>query len=259
MSIPLCPYCNKIMKERSGKRGKFYGCTGYPACKGTRDIVVYPETIKLVSGSPEQERIWDWLQNGTENGLIEAKAGSGKTFTIVNAVARLRGVKVGIFSFNNHIIKEMNEQLQREGISWARGSTYNSFGARAIRNSHLQSAELFKDKLNTVVTEAFPDPTEEGYVIRNATERLVRLCKCYMEDGEDQDVLSELVEKFNIEINGDCNDYEEIEKRTEYIFSLVPQVLQLCLKRQSTYDFDDQVWWVVKMGLPVEKFDLVFL
>lgn len=260
--IPNCPLCDKKMKLRSGKRGQFYGCVGFPNCRGTRDFIQYPDPkdIKLVKGSPEQEAIWDWLQNGTGNGLIEARAGSGKTFTIVNAVARLRGVKVGIFSFNNHIIKEMNEKLQKEGISWARGHTYNAFGFRSIRNSpQLQNAEIFEDKLPTIINEILPEDTEQSVTIRNAVAKLVRLCKCYMEDGKDQEFLSELVERFNVEINGDCHDFEEMEQRTLQIFDMVPKALELCLSRKSTLDFDDQVWWTVSMKLPVEKFDIVFI
>ena len=32
-----CPTCNSPMQERKGKFGKFYGCTQYPRCRGTRD------------------------------------------------------------------------------------------------------------------------------------------------------------------------------------------------------------------------------
>jgi DNA topoisomerase-1 len=31
-----CPKCGKEMVERNGKNGPFYGCTGYPECKGTK-------------------------------------------------------------------------------------------------------------------------------------------------------------------------------------------------------------------------------
>jgi superfamily I DNA/RNA helicase len=248
------------MKERTGKRGKFYGCPGFPNCRGTRDIVVYPTNIKLAPGSPEQEAIWDWLQNGTENGVIEARAGSGKTYTIVNAVARLRGVKIGIFSFNNHIIKEMNERLQNEGITWARGHTYNAFGWRCIRNTtHLAQAELFEDKLPTLLMELVPDDNEEGTIIRSASAKLVRLCKCYMEDGNDTEVLSELVERFNIDMNNDSAEMEEVDARVDRVYRVVPKALELCLKRRTTLDFDDQVWWTVSMKLPVERFDLVMV
>lgn len=42
-ATPPCPVCSKTMVRRSAKRGanagsQFWGCSGYPACKGTRPI-----------------------------------------------------------------------------------------------------------------------------------------------------------------------------------------------------------------------------
>lgn len=36
--VMKCPKCGKNMVERSGPRGKFFGCTGWPKCNGTRQI-----------------------------------------------------------------------------------------------------------------------------------------------------------------------------------------------------------------------------
>ena len=36
--ISTCPKCGSILKERTGKYGKFLGCSNYPNCKYTRDI-----------------------------------------------------------------------------------------------------------------------------------------------------------------------------------------------------------------------------
>ena len=33
---PVCPVCGKPMKKRTSARGAFWGCTGFPECKGTR-------------------------------------------------------------------------------------------------------------------------------------------------------------------------------------------------------------------------------
>ena len=33
---PVCPVCEKPMKQRKSARGMFWGCTGYPECKGIR-------------------------------------------------------------------------------------------------------------------------------------------------------------------------------------------------------------------------------
>ena len=36
-TTPKCPKCGIYMLERSGKFGKFYGCSKYPDCRGTMD------------------------------------------------------------------------------------------------------------------------------------------------------------------------------------------------------------------------------
>jgi hypothetical protein len=36
-SLMKCPLCNGPMKARSGYKGPFFGCLGYPNCKGTRN------------------------------------------------------------------------------------------------------------------------------------------------------------------------------------------------------------------------------
>lgn len=43
VSAPSCPLCSKIMVKRSAKRGanagsEFWGCMGYPVCRGTRQV-----------------------------------------------------------------------------------------------------------------------------------------------------------------------------------------------------------------------------
>lgn len=35
---PHCPTCGASMRRRSGRRGPFWGCSRYPACRGTRNI-----------------------------------------------------------------------------------------------------------------------------------------------------------------------------------------------------------------------------
>lgn len=38
MAEELCPLCGKKLVLRNGSRGKFYGCSGFPACRFTKDF-----------------------------------------------------------------------------------------------------------------------------------------------------------------------------------------------------------------------------
>ena len=37
-AAPVCPQCSSPMVKRTGPRGKFWGCSTYPKCKGTRNL-----------------------------------------------------------------------------------------------------------------------------------------------------------------------------------------------------------------------------
>ena len=37
-AAPACPKCDKPMRKRTSAKGAFWGCTGYPECKGTRAV-----------------------------------------------------------------------------------------------------------------------------------------------------------------------------------------------------------------------------
>ena len=37
-AAPACPNCDKPMRKRRSAKGEFWGCTGYPQCKGTRAV-----------------------------------------------------------------------------------------------------------------------------------------------------------------------------------------------------------------------------
>lgn len=36
--LPRCPVCGRVMRERTGGRGPFLGCSGYPECRGTMPL-----------------------------------------------------------------------------------------------------------------------------------------------------------------------------------------------------------------------------
>ncbi|HRR35003.1 MAG TPA: four helix bundle suffix domain-containing protein [Kiritimatiellia bacterium] len=36
--VPACPECGKPMRRRHSQKGDFWGCSGYPDCRGLRDI-----------------------------------------------------------------------------------------------------------------------------------------------------------------------------------------------------------------------------
>lgn len=98
--MELCPNCNAAMVLRNGRRGEFYGCSRYSqGCRGTRPYIApndneLQEDLSEPVGSVEQKKIWDFLKNGTANGVIEARAGSGKAQPLTSKVLTPTGWKL---------------------------------------------------------------------------------------------------------------------------------------------------------------------
>jgi superfamily I DNA/RNA helicase len=229
------------MIARSGAHGQHIFSRRYEMSPKARKFTSTP-----APGSPQQEQIWTDLQHGTEHLMVEARAGTGKTYSIVNGLARLAPMqRVAVLAFNVHVAKELNSRLQMLGVNWVRALTFNSLGYAAVRKA-FPKAQLMEDKLPAIVR-----PYARGdRDVAAATMRLVRLCKNTLTDGTDLGALENLADRYGIEMP---------ELREDFVFSLVPIVLQECLDKTGAVDFDDQIWLPIKLGLPIEHFDLVMV
>jgi len=82
--------------------------------------------------STYQQTILEWTRNSSGSAAIDAKAGSGKTSTLVKVVApEIRGC-ANFVAFNKHIADELSARLPRN----VGASTIHSSGFRAIRKRH---------------------------------------------------------------------------------------------------------------------------
>ena len=78
-----------------------------------------------ITGTPEQEAIWYAIENTNDDVVVNAGAGTGKTFTIVEGSGRLPAyLKRGFLCFNKSIQLELEERLP-EGIQ---AKTFHALG-----------------------------------------------------------------------------------------------------------------------------------
>lgn len=82
--------------------------------------------------SPQQADIFNWVETGSGNAVIQAVAGAGKTTTIIQAVARMQG-SIAFAAYNKKIAEEIKERLTKIGSS-AMAGTFHSFGFSAWRS-----------------------------------------------------------------------------------------------------------------------------
>jgi DNA helicase-2/ATP-dependent DNA helicase PcrA len=173
-AIPTCPACKGPMKKRSSRFGPFWGCQGYPTCRGTRKIskeeltesekqevqaeppkppptLPTPTTEEAAAAydalckriDPDQKLVFDWSP-AVGNVRVLAAAGSGKTTTTVALVAKL--IRNGLdperlvaTTFTSKAGRERAERLARVlppgTLDQLRVGTFHGLALRALRSS----------------------------------------------------------------------------------------------------------------------------
>lgn len=67
--------------------------------------------------SPYQTKIFDFVQNGQGNAVIEASAGCGKTLTLLKSIQYMApNAKILIAAFNTDIVKELKAKIKKMGL-----------------------------------------------------------------------------------------------------------------------------------------------
>jgi DNA helicase-2/ATP-dependent DNA helicase PcrA len=230
---------------------------------------------EIVVGTPQQEAFWREIVDGDSHIVLEARAGCGKTFSVVEAAKRACESKIGFSAFNASIAKELKEKVP----SNARAFTLHSLGYAAIRRA-VSGATLDEDgkKMTSIVESLAPrvQGKPDGALVKAVTA-VAALCKAYLHDGAGNDDLESIIARHEVDLTPSEKEYSRREKERpddeplakwrERIASqfkssalgLVPRVLEECKKQSALVDFDDMIWLPVVLGLPVEEFDLLFI
>lgn len=191
--------------------------------------------------SPQQVEILRVCQHESCHLIIEALAGTGKTTTILEALKVLpRGLKVAFVCFNRTIAQELQARVPR-GV---RAATLHSLGGQAVAAHTRRSIRelLDQDKVAKML------PPMAAPAVRSATLKLVSLCK------------NTLTEPTNENLVGLAAEYGiELEESAKAISNLVRMCLEKSKSDLSTIDFDDMIYLPVALGMPVEKFDVLFV
>jgi len=194
--------------------------------------------------SSYQQAIFDFIIEGKGNAVINAVAGAGKTFTIVNALSLIPSYKKVLFlAFNKHIVTELQGRLQ--GISNVEVATLHSFGNKVVRNSlkAFMDADKIKKYIdNQIPYWRIPDELLEGYA--NKVRRLVELAKLSLVNSEPE--LFKLAYKHGIEIIG-----SEIENALS--------TLEATDRNTRSFDFTDMIYYPIRFNLNCTQYDFVFI
>lgn len=197
-----------------------------------------------------QKAIFEDVARGTGHTVVIARAGSGKTTTIVEAFKYIpKKMKTLMVAFNKSIADELREKAQ----SYIDVMTLHSLGFRAIRSAFGKEVALDPDKTLNLVQNILSEKglkkfEKESFETAVSMCRAITLCKGYLIDIPSK--IDVLLDKFDI----DCCALE----REDFIKTIC-QVLRKCKEEKMVIDFDDMVWFPFVYNIPVGKWDRVFV
>lgn len=194
---------------------------------------------EVIKPDTYQQAVIDDAATGVGHVVVRARAGSGKTSTILNALERVpRGLSVLVCAFNTKIRDELSHKIGKRGLS-AEVLTLHGYGARQCR------ARLDEGKAHRILDEILQGAPRE---YASAVRRGIGLAKGKLL-RERRDV-ERLIEDHQLEVaDGDAQRFAE-----DVLAAMVAS-----FHDPATVDFDDQVWMPIARKMRVWQYDRVFI
>ena len=270
---PDCPKCGARMLKREGRNSKtgrnfcFWGCSTYKktGCKGQVpytyntvkvNTVAEPKTdYRKVTLNPRQQAFLDAYINESCNLILQAGPGTGKTFTALMACHYAPvGISIVFLSFDKET-KTRNAAKAPEGVDVA---TINSNGRSNILRVF---GKTFTDscfnqfKVNDIF-KAYLDANymkgEDGYKKfrqnMNSMVKVVNLMRAMVETPSEE-MINNLILKNSLTFTVEL----------ELVHQLITDAFWTCYEDKTTYDYDDQILWVVYGYIKPLQYDMVMV
>lgn len=223
--------------------------------RGRKKKIVEP--AQIMSGfipSKYQQDIFDFIQHGNGNSVINALAGSGKTSTIVNAVKLIPSTCNALFiAFNKEIVKELEKKLA--GVKNVQVKTLHSLGLLMIRRNLGTNIEIDEYKYRTFIKKNIKQLSSADFdkmttkLMQQYTDNVIQLCDLgrYNLAQCEKDLL-QVSARYDIPIIDDeCN--------------AVLNVMKWGRENTTSIDFTDMVWLPYELTLnPIGlQYDYIFI
>lgn len=277
--VPKCIACGKPVRGATdfSKQVKCLSCL-------ERELDELQKKLDFMKEPEPKQTFGSRLQKSKEKEaphlIIEARAGTGKTTTLVEGLKFMKGLPIKItpspqqarvweemgrsgafqstcfVAFNKSIATELQVRVPEGCVAM----TMHSMGFKAVRQAFgLTGRDISQYRVQDIIArllgQDIRDLRKEKFDVLKATENLVGLCKINLTDLSNRNTryntLTDLAYYYDIELNGNA----------EEVFDLVPRVLEECknVSRDRRVDFNDMIWLPVALNLPVYQYDVLLV
>ena len=215
----------------------------------------------MITLSTYQQAVIDWVQTHVDNIgvaaalIVEAVAGSGKTFTIVKAAQLIPSSAKAVFlAFNKSIATELGNKLPDHVES----KTLNALGWALCRYRMGKHITVERNKTRDLIQRLLPEESRE---VMAELLNIMGKAKSHglipsgmptprgtYEATDDRWI--KLMDRYDVDPNG-CG--EETFLRWANI------ILKAGLEEQNVFDFDDQLYMPVALDLPAWGYDWIII
>ncbi|WP_434345497.1 UvrD-helicase domain-containing protein [Myxococcus virescens] len=199
--------------------------------------------------SVQQNAIFDFFATGKGNAVVRARAGTGKTTTILEGISYAPERAIVLAAFNKRIADELVAKLKNPA---ATAKTLHGLGFAALR-TYWKGTALDKDRGLALARRAAVDQSPDPMV------KLIRKLAAYGKNIAPFGSVADLVElaiQFDVEPDA---QWSESGWDTEKVAQCAHEAMRLATQRDGTVDFDDMIFVPVAMKMVHAKYDLVVI
>jgi superfamily I DNA/RNA helicase len=202
-----------------------------------------------VKHSEQQISIFNWFKDGEGNLVIRARAGTGKTYTVVNAIQFAPEQKILMAAFNKRIATELKEKIKNPK---AEAKTLHSVGCGFVYRNW-EGAQLSDERGERLARRSLPAGAPDAVV--RLTARLAAIGKNAFPFPKPGD-LADAAYQYDL----DPDEYLEEQGWTvDRIAIAAEKAMEFACQKDGTFDFDDMVFVPVRNGWVRPKYDLVVI
>ncbi len=199
--------------------------------------------------TPQQQKIFNWFEGGKGNMVVRARAGCGKTSTIIEAIELAPEKRILLCAFNKSIARELQGRVANPN---AEAKTLHSIGYGVIRR-YWDRVSIDRDRADKLAAR----------VCGNAPDPLKRLCAKLHTKGREMAPLAEVADDLMpIAYAYDCVPDELWEEEGYDVKWLVDRALEAMdiaakEKPMGGIDFADMLYLPVRNRWLRPRYDLV--
>lgn len=201
--------------------------------------------------SPQQADFFNWISTGKGSAFLQARAGTGKTTTLIEGCKLFKGTVI-LLAFNKNIVEEIKGRLTWLNKRDVEAATFHSVGLKAVRKVYPRTRIDAGRKRDEICQHVGIPQQLQSFVfalVSHAKNRALDEASIH-DDAPFWDIIEHFDLLENIEKPEDAErGIEFAQQALAYSIEIAPQFI----------DFDDMIWLPVIKGLRMWQYDNVLI